>query len=143
MTREAFIEYLEYKAIDFQIEASGMIVITYDDYDLYLDHTVTEIPSGVEFRTSHQVRCSYVKVVNPNVIFNMQGKWGSEPWVWLPHAEKIYPGVEFHNNGSCVLKVFERERRANIKTFRDWKGNIKGIDSNKLLNAMIKQGMFI
>ena len=143
MTREAFIEYLESKNIDFQIEPSGMIVITYDDYDLYLDNTVIEIPSGVEFRTSHQVRGSWVKVVNPNVIFNMQGKWGSEPWVWLPNVEKIYPGVEFHNNGSCILKMLEREGRANVVTFRDWAGNIKGVDSNRLLNVMIKQGIFI
>jgi len=26
--------------------------------------------------------------------------------------------------------------------FNEWKGNIEGIDSKRLLNAMIKQGVF-
>jgi hypothetical protein len=142
MTREAFIAYLESRNIDFELSTSGMIVITHKE-EVRLNHEVDEIPSDVEFRNPSQVRGSWVKVVNPNVIFNMQGKYGASATVWLPDVEKIYPGVEFHNNGSCILKVLERPKISNVSFFRHWDGNIEGVDSNRLLNAMIKRELFI
>lgn len=142
MTRKEFIEYLESHHIDFELSPSGVIVITHQD-DVDFNYQVTEIPSGVEFRNLYQVRCTWVKTVNPNVIFRNKGKYGAGARVWLPHANKIYPGVEFHNEDSCILNVLEQEKRANTIPFSNWEGNIEGVDSNRLLNLMISKGIFL
>jgi len=42
--------------------------------------------------------------------------------------------VEFKNGSNVLLKQ--------IGYFYDWKGNIKGVDPKRLLNMMIKQGVF-
>jgi hypothetical protein len=142
MTREEFIGYLESKNIDFELGPSGMIVVTHKD-DVDLGREVDEIPSGVEFRNTGQVKGYWVKVVNSNVIFNNQGQWGSEARVWLPDADKIYPGVKFTNGGTCRLKVLERPPNKADILFRNWVCNIKGVDPNRLLNSMISKGLFI
>ncbi len=142
MTREEFIGYLESKNIDFELGPSGMIVVTHKG-DVDLGSEVDEIPSGVEFRNLHQVKGYWVKVVNTNVIFNNQGQWGSEARVWLPNADKIYPGVKFTNGGTCRLKVLERPPNKADILFRDWEGNIKGVDPNRLLNSMISKGLLV
>ena len=114
-----------------------MLVITHEG-DVHLGSEVDEIPSGVEFRNTGSVRGSWVKIVNPNVIFNNQGT------VWLPDADKIYPGVEFRNKGQCILKAMEPPGKTDFQTFGSyWKGNIRGINSHRLLNAMINKGLFI
>ena len=46
------------------------------------------------------------------------------------------PGVEFKNRGHINLKSLMDG------FFNDWKGNIKGIDSKRLLNKMISLGLF-
>ena len=57
--------------------------------------------------------------------------------VYLTSLKTIPPGVEFKNGGDVHLNsiiggwLFE------------WKGNIKGIKSKRLLNIMIKRGVFI
>jgi hypothetical protein len=45
--------------------------------------------------------------------------------------------VEFSNGGSIYLISLIRN-----EPFFEWKGNIEGIESNRLLNVMIKQGLF-
>jgi hypothetical protein len=42
--------------------------------------------------------------------------------------------VEFNNGSNVLLKQ--------IGYFYDWKGNIEGVDPKRLLNMMIKQGVF-
>jgi hypothetical protein len=54
----------------------------------------------------------------------------------LESLTSISPGVVFKNGGDVDLEsLIGRE-------FDGWKGNIEGIDSNRLLNSMIKQGIF-
>ena len=63
------------------------------------------------------------------------------------------PGVEFRNGGYVVLPsltslpsgvVFKNGEDVYLgRWFKEWKGNIEGIDSKRLLNVMIKQGVFI
>jgi hypothetical protein len=67
------------------------------------------------------------------------------------------PGVEFRNGGSVFLHkltylppgvVFKNKGPVNLRSlvggwFDDLGINIKGVGSNRLLNLMIKQGMFI
>jgi hypothetical protein len=147
MTRYDFVEYLIYEEIKIGFfpsnTTSNMLVITHEG-DVHLGSEVDEIPSGVEFRNTGHVRGSWVKIVNPNVIFNNQGKSGSKGTVWLPDADKIYPGVEFRNNGSCILKAMEPSGKTDFQTYGSyWKGNIRGINSHRLLNVMINNGLFI
>ena len=77
--------------------------------------------------------------------------------VWLTLITSLPPGMEFNNGGSVYLDsltslppdvVFKNRGDVYLKSlvggwFEDWKGNIKGIASKKLLNVMIKQGVFI
>jgi len=44
--------------------------------------------------------------------------------------------VEFKNRGYVYLRSLIRGG------FQDWEGNIKGIDSKRLLNKMISLGLF-
>jgi hypothetical protein len=56
----------------------------------------------------------------------------------LSSLTSISPGVKFENEGNegdVYLKALE-------DWFNDWKGNIEGIDEKRLLNKMIKDGVF-
>ena len=56
--------------------------------------------------------------------------------VYLQSLTSLPPGVEFRN----VADVYLISITGNW--FKSWKGNIEGIESNRLLNVMIKQGVF-
>ena len=56
--------------------------------------------------------------------------------VYLDSLTSLPPDVVFKNRGDVYLKSLVGG------WFEDWKGNIKGIDSKRLLNVMIKQGVF-
>jgi hypothetical protein len=64
-------------------------------------------------------------------------EFNNEGYVSLRSLTSISPGVWFKNEGGVYL---ESLIRGWIYT---WKGNIEGIDSKRLLNVMIKQGVFI
>ena len=57
--------------------------------------------------------------------------------VWLNSLETLPPGVKFKNGGYVYLGSLIGG------CFEDWKGNIEGIDSKRLLNFMISKGVFI
>jgi len=77
--------------------------------------------------------------------------------VYLGALTSLPPGVEFRNRGFVSLYrltslppgvVFKNAGDVNLGFliggwFDEWQGNIEGIDSNKLLNAMIKRELFI
>jgi hypothetical protein len=46
------------------------------------------------------------------------------------------PGVKFSNGGDVYLGFLIG------RWFDEWKGNIEGIDSKRLLNSMINKGVF-
>jgi hypothetical protein len=54
----------------------------------------------------------------------------------LNSLTSLPPGVVFKNGGDVNLKALTGD------WFSKWKGNIEGIDSKRLLNSMIKQGVF-
>ena len=78
--------------------------------------------------------------------------------VFLGSLTSLPPGVEFKNRGGVDLRSlqtlppdveFKNEGSVNLKSliggdgyFVEWEGNIEGIDSKRLLNMMIKQGLF-
>ena len=66
----------------------------------------------------------------PGVEFKNKGR------VWLRSLTSISPGVEFNNEGGVDLDSLTGD------WFSAWEGNIEGIDSKRLLNKMIKDGVF-
>jgi len=84
----------------------------------------------VVFKNVGNVDLDDLTSLPPDVVFENGG------WVYLRSLTSLPPGVEFKNYGDVNLKALTGG------WFSDWKGNIKGIDPNRLLNAMIKQGVF-
>ena len=67
----------------------------------------------------------------PGVVFRNGGD------VWLRSLTSLPPSVEFRNGVDVYLESLTGE------WFKDWSGNIKGIDPKRLLNFMISKEMFI
>jgi hypothetical protein len=59
----------------------------------------------------------------------------NEGYVWLKSLTSLPPGVEFNNRGYVYLESLTGD------WFSYW-GNIRDIDSNRLLNKMISLGLF-
>jgi hypothetical protein len=57
--------------------------------------------------------------------------------IWLNSLECLPPGVEFRNSGGVNLSSLIDG------WFNNWDGNIRGVESKRLMNIMIKRGMFI
>jgi hypothetical protein len=66
-----------------------------------------------------------------NVIFNNKGD------VWVKNLASIPTSVEFRNGGDVSLD------RLTGDFFEQFGGNVEGISYMRLLNFMIKKGMFI
>ena len=132
MTREEFIEVLDSKGYRYVIEGDKIVVTRGNimDGDVFLVILET-LPLGVEFKNRGDVNLSSLETLPPGVVFN---NWGN---VYLKSLETLPPGVEFNNGGDVSLKSITG------KYFSKWDGNIEGIDSKRLLNLMIKRGMFI
>jgi hypothetical protein len=84
----------------------------------------------VEFNNNGTVYLRSLTSLPPGVVFNNKG------YVGLGSLTSLPPGVEFNNEGNVSLESIIG------CWFDDWKGNIKGVDSTRLLNLMIKQGVF-
>ena len=72
-----------------------------------------------------------LKTLPPDVEFKNGGG------VYLNSLKTIHPGVEFNNKGIVNLNSLIG------CLLNEWKGLIKGISSKRLLNGMIKRGVFI
>ena len=57
--------------------------------------------------------------------------------VWLLSLKSLPPGVRFENLGDVWLDSLGGD------WFEYWKGNIKGVNPNRLLNLMIDKGVFL
>jgi hypothetical protein len=90
--------------------------------------SLTSLPPDAEFRNGAGVNLSALTSLPPGVEFRN----GRD--INLGSLSSIPPGVEFKNGSNVFLKQ--------IGYFYDWKGNIEGIDPKRLLNMMIKQGVF-
>ncbi len=71
-----------------------------------------------------------LKSLPPGVQFKNGGN------VWGNSLESLPPGVVFKNGGTVYLISLIGG------WFKDWKGNMDGVDSKGLLNLMIKKGIF-
>ena len=101
----------------------------------------------MEFKNGGRVDLTSLTSIPPGVVFRNGGS------VYLKSLTSLPPGVEFKNVNDAYLKSLTGgwfdEWIGNIKCIDIkslWSGNIKGIkviDSKRLLNLMIKKGMFI
>jgi hypothetical protein len=129
MTREEliFIKVLEGKGYSYKIQGDKIIVTNEGNVNLI---PLTSLPPGVEFKNRGNVYLESLTSLPPDVKFSNEGN------VYLWHLTSLPPDVEFKNGGYVNLESLIGGR------FDDWRGNIKGIDSKRLLNLMIKQGVF-
>ena len=147
MTREEFVEVLKGKGYSYEIQGDKIIVTGGGGVNLY---SLTSLPPGVEFRNRGDVYLEALTSLSPGVEFRNGGH------VDLSSLTSLPPGVEFRNRGYVNLYsltslppgiVFKNVGNVYLKAliggwFNEWNGNIEGIDSNTLLNLMIKQGVF-
>ena len=147
MTQEAFIKVLNREKYSYEIEGDR-IIVTYKG-SVWLN-ALTSLSPGVEFRNGGGVHLSALTSLSPGVVFKNGGG------VYLDDLSSLPPGVEFNNGGDVDLKYltsippgveFKNGGDVDLSAliggwFKHWKGNIEGIDSNRLLNVMIKQGVF-
>jgi hypothetical protein len=127
MTREEFIAILDEKRYSYEIEGDRIIVTHNGHVDL---RSLTSLHSGVEFKNGGGVDLRSLTSLPPGVEF----KNGED--VVLPSLTSLPSGVVFKNGGGVYLGYLIG------RWFKEWKGNIEGIDSKRLLNVMIKQRVF-
>jgi len=148
MTQKEFIKKLDLEGYSYKIEGDKIIVTHRGDVylesltslppgvvfsnegDVYLN-SLTSIPPGVEFKNKGDVMLFSLKSLPPDVVFSNEGD------VNLDALTSISPGVEFSNEGDVQLDALTIGG-----WFFEWKGNIEGIDSKRLLNSMISKGIF-
>ena len=148
MTQEEFIKVLEEKrGYSYEIEGDRIIVthgglldlrslpslppgVVFKNGGYVLLDSLTSLPSGVEFRNGWDVDLRSLTSLPPGVVFKNGGD------VRLDSLTSLPPGVEFKNGRSVYLGYLIG------RWFKEWKGNIKGIASKRLLNVMIKQRVF-
>jgi hypothetical protein len=128
MTQEEFIKVLDDNGYSYEMEGNKIVVTNEDT--VYLN-TLTSLPLGVEFKNRGLVSLVSLETLPPGVVFDNMGS------VWLESLTSLPPGVEFRNGKGVNLNSLTRG------WFQDWSGNIEGVDSKRLLNMMIKQGVFI
>jgi hypothetical protein len=128
MTREAFIEVLDEKGYSYKIEGNK-IVVTSISGEVWLSD-LTSLPPGVEFRNEDYVCLDSLTSLPSDVVFN------NGDYVSLESLTSLPSGVVFKNKGNIWLGSL-------TGWFYEWNGNIEGINNKRLLNLMIKQGVFI
>jgi hypothetical protein len=147
MTQEEFIDILDRKGYSYEIEGDKIIVT--NEGTVYLG-SLTSLPSGVEFKNVGNIFLDSLRELPSDVEFKNGGG------VWLDSLTSLPPGLKFKNKDDVYLDsltslppgvVF---KNADVQMgsliggwLNEWKGNIEGIDSKRLLNFMISKGMFI
>ena len=146
MTREEFIKELEEVKYLYKIEGDKIIVTKFNDY-INFDSLIS-LPPGVEFRNKGSVSLESLDSIHHGVIFSNDGN------VYLNSLKNITKGVEFVNRGGVFLSELNSIDRsvefrnlgnirvANNKILPGLDLQIEGIGSTRLLNLMIKQGVF-
>jgi hypothetical protein len=84
----------------------------------------------VEFKNEGDVHLYRLISLPRGVVFKNGGG------VYLSSLTSLPPGVNFKNGGDVNFSALTGD------WFIYWKGNIDGIDSKRLLNKMIKKGVF-
>ena len=128
MTRKEFIGILDREDYSYEIEGDK-IIVTHNVY-VFLA-SLTSLPPAVEFNNVGDVLLTSLETISHGVVFRNSGD------IYLGSLKTLPPGVEFNNGGDVHLWLFGG-------SLKDWRrGNIKGVDNKRLLNYMIKRGLFI
>ena len=127
MTREEFIQILDSKRYSYRQEENNIVVNRLGDVNL---HSLTTIPEGIVFSNGGDVSLSSLTTLPEGTVFSNGGQ------VYLESLTTLPEWIVFSNKGRVHL-----ESLIGGWDFR-WKGNIKGIDSKRLLNKMISIGLF-
>ena len=118
MTREEFIEVLDAKGYSYT-EEGNKIIITHLDRERFDDNvwfnSLESIPPNVEFRNGGNIMIRYF----------MNGEFSDSG---------IPSSVEFNNDGDVWVNKFG--------WFGNWKGNFEDINSKRVLNKMVSDGLF-
>ena len=147
MTRKEFIGILDREDYSYEIEGDK-IIVTHNVYvflasltslppgvvfnnvgDVHLGSLIT-LPPGVEFNNVGDVLLTSLETISHGVVFRNSGD------IYLKYLTSLPPGVEFKNGGDVYLESLFGG------CLKDWRGNIEGIDSKRLLNKMISLGLF-
>ncbi len=150
MTRDEFIQILKENAYSYKIEGDNLVVINGNDYGTVWLDSLTSLPSGVVFENGGKVWLNSLTSLPSGVVFENEGgvdlssltsipsgvEFKNGGNVYLESLTSIPSGVEFKNKGDVGLDSLTGDR------FDEWKGNIKVIDSKRLLNLMISKGIF-
>jgi hypothetical protein len=147
MTREEFIEQLDKDKILYNLEGD-VVEITGSNglgykWNVQIHHIDT-LPSGVIFNNKGNVHIANLYEIPEGVQFNN----GGNIVLGVAHQGiKIHPSTVFNNGKSKIMIGYNRGGSYMFNTSRDrdesWNGSIDGIDSKRLFNLMIKQGVFI
>jgi len=171
MTQEEFIEVLDSEGYSHEIDGDKLIVkkdanpdksshpiyvrsipsnvVFKNGGDLSLPY-LTSIPKGVEFWNSGSIYLLILESIPSDVKFNNDGA------IWMESLLAIPSGFVFNNKGGIFLVnirsipndvIFNTGRGVYINSFTDlknWRGDsIEGIDDRKIINLLLKRGMFI
>ena len=147
MTQEEFIKVLKKEKYSYRIE--GDLIVVTGEGRVSLD-ALTTLPAGVKFVNKVYVSLESLTTLPAGVKFENGGR------VYLNYLTTLPAGMKFKNKGAVHLDAlttlpagvkFENGGHVDLYAlfggpFDEWKGNIKGIDSTKLLNLMISKGIF-
>jgi hypothetical protein len=146
MTREEFIKVLDGKGYSYEIEGDKLLV-TYRG-TVALGDIIESIPSDVVFKNRNHVLLRALKTLPQGTVF--QNKGDVELWA----LEELPQGTVFNNTGTVVLRYIDNIPSSTIVNgngiffggrkswISSWENRIEGISFNRLLNLMIKQGIF-
>jgi hypothetical protein len=148
MTHHEFEQELKKRGYSFKRAVDEIIVTHRGDVRL---NSLKILPSGVRFQNQGWVSLHSLKILSPGVQFQNQG------YVDLSSLKSLPPGVRFENKGDVYLNSLESlppgvrsENRGEVYLnslvggwFEDWKGNIEGVNTKRLLHLMIDKGVFL
>ena len=150
MTREEFIKVLKEKKYSYEIEGDKIVVTRGDEYGYVNLDALTTLPAGVKFENGGSVWLPSLTTLPAGVKFKNKGNVSLYALTTLPSD------VKFENGGDVDLRAlttipsdvkFENSLYVGLNSlvgdwFHQWKGNIEGIASKRLLNLMINKGLF-
>jgi hypothetical protein len=140
MTQEEFIEILDNEGYSYEIVGDRIVVTEKGNVHLVAS----------KFTEGDDVYFYIIDSIPPGVIFKNKGLLN------LSSLEKIPDDVEFRNIGDIDLGSIHTSEISSKFLFKNtgsisfsnkywsnkWEGNIEGIDNKRLLNLMIKDGVF-
>ena len=139
MTQEEFIKVLDEEGYSYKIEGDKIVVLTgvsngFTHHIFFNFKSLKSLPPGVVFSNTGGVHLESLKSLPPDVQFKM---W-DDGVVYLSSLTSIPPEVQF----STAAVRLDSIVGGGDGWFSQWKGNIKGINSRRLLNFMISKGIF-